>query len=957
MLVRARLVVNDHVSFPILKSNLDVDGTFCLSIGKRLFDFLIDEQEGEQAEVIVSMKMLPSHVKKSEYVEVYVVEKKLLCLDRVVIVGSREDAESLLLRQDVIRRGKQDDATYEVLEITPLVEGYIGSDTQVVFGRPQQQQQQQPHQLLRPRPATLSGHHGNLLLVSDFLDVIKPQRKLSVSGRLWWSSFQDDLSLCVGVSAWALGELGCFSGSWCEMGGGSGVARLVKVVLADDLKDNEKSVVLLSPLLMLNAFSKGGEVPCHESVSELWLARCHVSVEGSVRPPAVSAFFEHQSSSTQATRVQTTVQVATELKLCPIGGNNQGQSGRDVLLSAYFSKVRIVSVGDVIACSGDLAPVSTSSQAPYVEQVETMFWRVISVNGNTNSKGQFAVERDSCSVFAIDENKKRLQQQNVSVFLPPSLQKVSSALCDLVSSWYGPDAPSYAVPSILVHSSGSGFGKRQYVHSVAQQLGVPLLHYSAWEILSDVAGNTHGSLLSIFEAAKEQSPCILLITHLEAFSQSSPHVSSQRAVGQVEAVFANLVQGLRDERATSRSRVVLVATSDALDRLGGRLRSCFLHQLEIAYPSDAERENFFGQVVRSSRFSSNDIDVSKLTKQSRGMNWRGLSVAVGMSLRVMHAGVDERKDWVEPVLQGAHLDKGLSTVHAHTMQSTVGAPDIPNVKWEDIGGMQHIRSEILDTITLPLEHPEMFGSGGARRRSGVLLYGPPGTGKTLIAKAVATECGLAFISVQGPELINMYVGESERNVRQVFAKARAAAPCVIFMDELDSLAPRRGMGADSGGVMDRIVSQLLAELDGLGSGGSDQEQVFVIGATNRPDLLDPSLLRPGRLDRLLYCGTMADPEAQASVLKALTRKFKLESSVDLLQVSKMLPKNFTGADSYALCSSAWLIAVKRRIGQGLTEGDVVVSMEDFAQAVSSISPSVSMEELKYYEQMRQNFKK
>lgn len=194
---------------------------------------------------------------------------------------------------------------------------------------------------------------------------------------------------------------------------------------------------------------------------------------------------------------------------------------------------------------------------------------------------------------------------------------------------------------------------------------------------------------------------------------------------------------------------------------------------------------------------------------------------------------------------------------------SIGAPKIPNVSWEDVGGLAHAKFDILDTIQLPLDYPELFANGLKKRSGiylwscfadpqvdfhyiGILLYGPPGTGKTLLAKAVATSCSLNFFSVKGPELLNMYIGESEANVRRVFQRARDAKPCVIFFDELDSVAPKRGNHGDSGGVMDRIVSQLLAELDGMsaGKGGAD---VFVIGATNRPDLLDPALLRPGRL--------------------------------------------------------------------------------------------------------------
>jgi len=210
---------------------------------------------------------------------------------------------------------------------------------------------------------------------------------------------------------------------------------------------------------------------------------------------------------------------------------------------------------------------------------------------------------------------------------------------------------------------------------------------------------------------------------------------------------------------------------------------------------------------------------------------------------------------------------------------------------------------------------------------GILLYGPPGTGKTLIAKAVATSCSLNFFSVKGPELLNMYIGESEANVRRVFQRARDAKPCVIFFDELDSVAPKRGNHGDSGGVMDRIVSQLLAELDGM-SGGSSGADVFVIGATNRPDLLDPALLRPGRFvsllslcaiadlvcrfDRMLYLGVSDTHEAQLNILDALTRKFRLDPDLNLWSIAEKCPFNYTGADFYALCSDAMLNAMSRK---------------------------------------------
>jgi peroxin-6 len=292
------------------------------------------------------------------------------------------------------------------------------------------------------------------------------------------------------------------------------------------------------------------------------------------------------------------------------------------------------------------------------------------------------------------------------------------------------------------------------------------------------------------------------------------------------------------------------------------------------------------------------------------------------------------------------------------------------VTWKDIGGLSHVKDAILETLQLPLLHPELFSSG-MKKRSGIILYGPPGTGKTMVAKAVATTLSLNFLSVKGPELLNMYIGESEANVRRVFEKARNARPCVIFFDELDSIAPKRGEKGDSGGVMDRIVSQLLAELDGMDSKGD----VFVIGATNRPDLLDSALLRPGRFDKLLYLGVCQDHESQHSILQALTRKFKM-NNVDLMEIAKQCPFHYTGADFYALCTDAMLKAISRCISKvdervrelsistlayfqkHALESECVPTVEtsDFVEALKQLKPSVSLAELARYNEIQKKYK-
>ena len=290
---------------------------------------------------------------------------------------------------------------------------------------------------------------------------------------------------------------------------------------------------------------------------------------------------------------------------------------------------------------------------------------------------------------------------------------------------------------------------------------------------------------------------------------------------------------------------------------------------------------------------------------------------------------------------------------------------IPDVKWEDVGGLVEAKQEIIDTIQLPLLHPEYFK---LKPRSGLLLYGPPGTGKTLLAKAIATECSLNFIPVKGPELLNMYVGESERNIRDLFERARSLQPCVLFFDELDSLAPKRGQGSDSG-VMDRIVAQLLTEIDGL----QVSSTLFVIGATNRPDLLDPALLRPGRFDKMIFLGIPTDTESKLKIFQALTRKFCL-FDVNLFEIAEMCKGCYSGADIYAICSHALSLAYRekallleesfkkwneenyfeepislneymQRISNAL---EVNVTHQHFIKSLEEISPSLSEHEIEKY---------
>lgn len=291
--------------------------------------------------------------------------------------------------------------------------------------------------------------------------------------------------------------------------------------------------------------------------------------------------------------------------------------------------------------------------------------------------------------------------------------------------------------------------------------------------------------------------------------------------------------------------------------------------------------------------------------------------------------------------------------------------------------MAHAKKDIIDTIQLPLTHPHLFSSG-LKARSGLLLYGPPGTGKTLLAKAVATECSLNFMAVKGPELLNSYVGESERNIRELFQAARNAQPCVLFFDELDSLAPKRGSGGDSGGVMDRVVSSLLTEIDGL----QKSNGLFIIAATNRPDLLDDALLRGGRLDKLIFLGVCEDKDSQVKILEALTRKFILNSDCDLRLIADKCAYTFTGADFYALCSMALSRSYREKAAeleielntyneehyyeaaidlntflQDKQDLRVAVSLRHFLEALDGFTPSLTVEEINRYKNIQNELTK
>ncbi|CAE8599349.1 unnamed protein product, partial [Polarella glacialis] len=543
--------------------------------------------------------------------------------------------------------------------------------------------------------------------------------------------------------------------------------------------------------------------------------------------------------------------------------------------------------------------------------------------------------------------------------LPLSLQghceRLLGVLAPAVRGWLQPArsrASVEALPSVLVVGA-RGCGKRVLWRSVCDRLGLHLFEVNCSQLAAEGPHAAEEALGRLCREAAAASPAVLCLRRLKALASGGPSTSpaalllQQRRLEEALAGFlreAREADGLKGQRPPL---LLLAGTSEELDDLSGPLRQAFHVELSVQRPDEAARRAAIDRLlavygdaklplpdakeepviatkeVQDGDGADEDSLGGFMAKLTAGLSYSDLrsvcsELAMKCSSRGSPSSVAQPKE-LECIEQAVKRLQGGSKV-AVTLAS--------KVQWADVGGLQDAKDEIMNCITLPLTQGKMFE--GQKARSGVLLFGPPGTGKTLLAKAVATECRVHFLSVKGPELLSMYIGESEKNVRTLFQSARELAPCVLFFDELDSLAPARGRGSDSGGVMDRVVSQLVTELDSIPA------TVFLVGATNRPDLLDRSLLRPGRLDRMVYLGIAKD---KLPLLCAIARKFDLDEPVGsepftsssslpvakpeaalaakvsplLLAVAQACPANLTGADVSVLCADAYGVAQREYI--------------------------------------------
>jgi transitional endoplasmic reticulum ATPase len=456
-----------------------------------------------------------------------------------------------------------------------------------------------------------------------------------------------------------------------------------------------------------------------------------------------------------------------------------------------------------------------------------------------------------------------------------------------------------------------GSGKTLIARAVANETGAFFFLINGPEIMSKMAGESESNLRRAFEDAEKNAPAIIFIDEIDSIAPKRDKVNGEverRIVSQL----LTLMDGLK-----GRGQVVVIGATNRPNSIDAALRRFgrFDREIDIGVPDEVGRMEVLRIHTKNMKLDE-DVELAAIAKDTHGYVGADLaqlcSEAALQCIREKMNLIDIESDTIDAAILESmavsqeHFKHALGTTNPSSLRETI--VEVPNVTWEDIGGLEEVKKNLQEMILYPIEHPEKFHKFGMSPSKGVLFYGPPGCGKTLLAKAVANECSANFISIKGPELLTMWFGESEANVREVFDKARSSAPCVLFFDELDSIGTARGSSqGDAGGAGDRVMNQLLTEIDGVGV----KKNLFFIGATNRPDILDEALLRPGRLDQLIYI-PLPDMPSRLSILKANLRKSPLSKDVDLNFIAN-ITEGFSGADLTEICQRAAKAAIRESI--------------------------------------------
>ena len=517
----------------------------------------------------------------------------------------------------------------------------------------------------------------------------------------------------------------------------------------------------------------------------------------------------------------------------------------------------------------------------------------------------------------------------------------------------GVEAPK----GVLLHGP-PGTGKTLLAKAVASETNANFIHIGGPEIMSKFYGESEERLREIFKQAQENAPSIIFIDEIDSIAPKREEITGEvekRVVSQLLA----LMDGLE-----SRGKVVFIGATNRPNAIDPALRrpGRFDREIEIGVPDRQGRLEIL-QIHTRGMPLAEDVNLGKLADITHGFVGADLEAlckeAAMRALRRILPSLDleaesipaEVLNKITVTMEDFH--EALKDVEPSAMREVL--VEVPQVRWSDIGGLSDVKEELREAVEWPLKYRELFDRTNASPPKGVLLYGPPGTGKTLLAKAVATESEANFISIKGPELLSKWVGESERAVREIFRKAKQAAPCIIFMDEVDSITPVRGIGYGDSHVTERVISQLLTELDGL----EELRDVVVIAATNRPDIVDPALLRPGRFDKLLYV-PLPDQDARREIFRIHLNKKPIAEDVDLERLVKAT-EGYTGADIASICNNAVMIAIKEFVAKCKDEeeirkraGELKVRSIHLEEAMKKVKP-ISRKELRLYEEASAKF--
>jgi transitional endoplasmic reticulum ATPase len=673
----------------------------------------------------------------------------------------------------------------------------------------------------------------------------------------------------------------------------------------DEASNDDNSVVALHPATMekLQLFrgdtvlikgKKRRDTVCivlHDETVEESRIRMNKVVRANLRVRLGDLISVHQC---------TDVKYGKRVHVLPIDDTIEGLSGNlfDLYLKPYFVEAyRPVRKGDLFLVRGGMRAVEFK-----VVEADPAEYCIVAPDTVIHCEGEpiKREEEDRLDDVGYDDIggvRKQLAQIRELVELPlrhPQLFKNIGVKPPKGVLLYGPP----------------GTGKTLIARAVANETGAFFFLINGPEIMSKLAGESESNLRKAFEEAEKNAPAIIFIDEIDSIAPKR-----EKTQGEVERRIVSQLLTLMDG-LKSRAHVIVIGATNRPNSIDPALRRFgrFDREIDIAIPDTTGRLEILRIHTKNMKLDEG-VELESIASETHGYVGADLAAlcteAALQCIREKMDVIDLEDETSAEILESMsvtqeHFRTALGTSNPSALRETI--VEVPNVTWEDIGGLEGVKRELKETVQYPVEHPEKFKKFGMSPSKGVLFYGPPGCGKTLLAKAIANECQANFISIKGPELLTMWFGESEANVREIFDKARQAAPCVLFFDELDSIARARGSSAgDAGGAGDRVINQILTEMDGMGA----KKNVFIIGATNRPDIIDPAILRPGRLDQLIYI-PLPDPPSRIAILKANLKNSPIAKDVDLEFLAEKT-NGFSGADLTEICQRACKLAIRESI--------------------------------------------